>query len=107
MVVKNPCIDPAFVSIEKKPLPSDVSYTLLEGNRAFIHSPFELVTTTDSQALCGSITYTATFDGVPVSLETVPMSYDSESLKFMVFSDQSDHIGTHTITLSASLVNYP
>lgn len=77
--VKNPCFDPLYVSITPGNLPAG-KYTLFDGS---LSSPknvvksgsYTVVTSPIAHTLCGSVTYTATFDGAVIDLLTVPVRY--------------------------------
>ena len=57
---------------------------------------------------CGPITYEATFKGEVVNSKTLlPVAYDSSINTFTIYSEDFALIGTHTITVSAKLTNYP
>ena len=69
------------------------------------HSPFEV---SFNDAFCGPITYEATFKGEVVDSKTLlPVAYDSSINTFTIYSEDFALIGTHTITVSAKLTNYP
>jgi hypothetical protein len=91
LTIKNPCIDPSFAQISKTSLPQGLSYTLTskpqEDGYTFVHSPFVFETLPKSHGLCGSLSYSATFDGQPVDETSAPMRYDSELRTFTVFSE--------------------
>ena len=68
MTYKNPCIDPEFLTITHRPLPSGLVYTLFsEPNHdgySFTHDPFTVTAKYPSiETICGPIEYTATFEG--------------------------------------------
>ena len=48
LTLKNPCVDPNFVTIEKAALPTGLEYTLYdfdsEQGYTFTHDPFQIVT---------------------------------------------------------------
>ena len=108
VIFKNPCIDPEFVSISKVALPTGLAYALAstpnEGGYSFVHSPFELSV---SHSLCGSIAYSATFNSSPIDTSSSLMKYESGTRKFTIYSEDIADLGTHQITVSAYLTDYP
>ena len=68
LTLRNPCVDPLFVKIDKVLLPSDLTYALWEGDPGtgvqFSHDPY-LVSTTPlvGHSLCGEVDYAVLFDG--------------------------------------------
>ena len=112
--VKNPCYDPAYVSITTSPFPAGpFKYTLYSGFLAspiqiMSHSPYIVTTTPIVHTLCGSITYAATFMGVIADSTTLPpVAYDSSTNTFKIYSEDLFLIGTHTLSVSAKLATYP
>ena len=112
--VKNPCFDPAYVSITTSPFsPGPFKYTLYFGSSVsptsiVSHSPFSVTTTPIVHTLCGSITYAATFKGTVADSTTLPpVSYDANTNIFQIYSEDLSLIGTHTVTVSAILTTYP
>lgn len=82
--VKNPCIDPDFVSIQTVPLPSGLEYALFSfdatSRMEFSHSSFIVVTSPiASHTLCGPLSYEATFESTPIDSSTSPMAYNSDT----------------------------
>ena len=73
------------------------------------HAPFLLQTEPIQHSLCGSFTYSTSFMGVDRVLTplSIPMSYDSDSMTFKIYSELLDLIGDHQLTLSAHLTDYP
>ena len=110
--VKNPCIDPEFVSISQKELPIGEVYVLhnfkAQGGYTFTHAPFELVTNPIAHNLCGKLAYTAKFESEPIDAMTKPpMSYDTNTLSFVIYSEDLSLLGTRVITVAAHLEAYP
>ena len=63
--IKNPCIDPNYVTISPEPLPTGLTYDLYAFNRVkgykFTHMMNEVATVPFTHDLCGSIEYIAFF----------------------------------------------
>ena len=61
LTLRNPCIDPEFVTIEKSALPAGLEYTLYdfesEAGYKFTHEPFTIVTKPIEHNLCGELYY--------------------------------------------------
>ena len=60
--------------------------------------------------MCGGLTYTATFNGSPISTTTkssTGMAYDTMSLMFEIYSENFALLGDRNITVAAYLTNYP
>ena len=80
----------------------------LFGSFQIVHDPFTIVTSSFPNTLCGSLSYSATFDTTTIDTEsTGPITYDSDLLTFVLYSEDVNLIGSHTITLSAFLTDYP
>ena len=109
--VKNPCINPAFVTIDSKALPTGEEYTLHElkvtGGYSFTHTAFEIVTTPISHTLCGDLTYVATFESITINTTTKPpMEYDTATRIFTIYSEDFILVGTRSISVEAYLNDY-
>jgi hypothetical protein len=64
------------------PLPVDLQYILHDDGHTFAHDPFTIVTSPITLTLCGGLTYTATFNGSPIGIDTevsLGMAYDPSS----------------------------
>ena len=111
ILFKNPCTQEGMVVITKSQLPTELSYTLkshqAEGGLKLSHEPFFATSQTIDASLCGSLTYTATFGGQELSIDTTPMSYNTDRMEFSLFTDDASLVGQQTITLSAHLTEYP
>ena len=63
--LKNPCIDPAFLTIDTTALPIGETYSLLDyGSLAkyeFTHTNFMIIAAPEVLTLCGMLSYSATF----------------------------------------------
>ena len=57
--------------------------------------------------LCGDFITTATFDGSPLSLTSVPMSYDDATGTFSIYSEDEGLVGLKTVTIDSQLIEYP
>ena len=58
--------------------------------------------------MCGGLTYTATFEGVAIDpITKPPMSYDTLSKRFSIYSEDFSLLGDRTITVRAFLTEYP
>ena len=115
LTLKNPCIDPDFTTIQQVPLPVGEQYILHDyktaGGYTFTHDPFLTVTTPiPNHGLCGSISYTATFEGAAIDTTTKPpMAYDTDtaSRTFLIYSEDFGLLGDRTFTVAAFLSTYP
>ena len=112
--LRNPCIDPAYITINQVPLPVGEQYILHDfkvvGGYTFFHDPFDIVTLPFQHDLCGGLTYTATFNGSPIDTTTkaaTGMAYDTATQTFDIYSEDFALLGTRTITVAASLTTYP
>ena len=72
----------------------------------FSHTAFTVDTTPITHSLCGPITYSVTFDGVAIGLGSVPMTYDSTSNKWAIYSEDYTYLGMRPITVEAALTLY-
>ena len=70
LIVKNPCIDAAFLRIEKQPFLDFEAYTLFERETKYRHEPFKIVSSDETGALCGGLRYTGSVDGSVVGVDT-------------------------------------
>lgn len=103
--LKNPCLDPNFVSISSVAMLSPRSYT--DSTFAqWTHDPFQIVTQPISHQFCGSLAYTATYLGQEINSQTMPMGYTSDTLTFTFFSVDNLQ-GLFEFTLQAHLKNFP
>ena len=114
LTLRNPCIDPAYITINQVPLPVGEQYILHDfkavGGYTFTHTPFDIVTLPFQHSMCGGLTYTATFNGSPIDTTTkaaVGMAYDTATQTFDIYSEDFALLGTRTITVAASLTTYP
>ena len=113
--ISNPCFNPSFVSITSAALPTGSTYTLYANSIAspyslMTHTAWIVTTTPITHTLCGAITYTATFEGSPVStttISTVGVTYSSATRTFAIYSENLSLIGNNrAVTVSASLTSY-
>ena len=114
--IKNPCIDPTYVTIEKAVLLNQI-YELHEFDPVgyeFTHDPFVIKTLPFDHSLCGSLTYTSTFMTVDID-ETIavfadpmsdPVRYDQSTLTHAVYSEDFALLGLRPYTVKAFLTDY-
>ena len=109
--MKNPCIDPDYITIESRPLPTGLSYTLFSAPNGdglhFVHDPFSIVASASTKAVCGPLSHSTTFEGVTIDSDSDPMKYIDETHTYIIYSENEALIGSRAITLSAHLANYP
>ena len=113
LTLRNPCIDPAYIVINQKPLPASEQYILHDfksvGGYTFTHDAFEIVTSPFQHTLCGDLTYTATFDSQLIDTTTKPtigVSYDTSTLMFDIYLEDFSLLGDRTITVAAFLTDH-
>ena len=58
------------------------------------------MTSSFDSALCGAHTYTATYEGSPITESSSPVAYDPSTKEFTVFADDIGLVGPKTITIS-------
>ena len=116
VTIKNPCIDPAYVTITAPALFDNEDYTLYDGPEVFgAHGDFVIVTEPVSDhGLCGSLTLTAYYqpiaDGDYVTLvaDDHPVTYSSTDKVFTAESENLDLIGmTKYVKVIAQFSDYP
>ena len=113
LTLKNPCIDPAFVTFPQ-PAISSQQYELFEHDPTgfkFTHDPVSITTSPIVHTLCGAISYKSTFmtasiDGVDamVDYSQDPVGYDPASLTYTVYSEDASLYGQQELTVEAYLV---
>ena len=110
LTLKNPCVDPDFVSINKLPLPIGMQYELYDdepnAGYQFTHDPFTIKTLPFSHSLCGPIDHLVLFMGVQISpsaTATSPIKYDSLTHTFELYSEDFDLIGNQPIEIQGFL----
>ena len=107
--MKNPCIDPAFITITSVPL-QNTAYVLFEypgTGFTFSHDPFVITTQPFQHDMCGGLTYLATFMGNTITAATQPMNYDTATREFNIYAEPFSLIGLQTFTVKAHLTAYP
>ena len=108
--VLNPCLDTTYVWIEGT-TPSEQRYVILQASEfapyTFTHDALSIKTSPVVHTMCGDLITTATFDGSPLSLTSVPMGYDDVSGTFSIFSEDEGLVGQKTITIDSQLIEYP
>ena len=108
----NPCFDPNLVQIKPVALPIGMSYTLYANSPLLpfpilTHQAWSYTTTPIAHTLCGSIHYTATFEGNVADETTAQkITYSSDNRTFSMYSEDLDLIGFRTVTVSAFLTDY-
>ena len=91
------------------------SYTLYFNSLAspfsiITHSAWSYSTTPIAHTLCGTISYTATFEGSSVDTTTITsrnVVYNSNTRTFGIYSENFALIGTKTVTVFAYFTDYP
>ena len=74
LTLKNPCIDPNFVSISTLPQLRSY-YTLYDDALIYAHTPFTVTTYPSEHSLCGPLIYLPSMDGGLLTTVTYPISY--------------------------------
>ena len=100
--MKNPCVDPAFVTIDKVALPTGLEYDLYDFDESsgftFVHDPF--VGTTMplvSHTLCGDVDFNVWFEGDLVTDSTRPLKYDTLTRNFDLYSEDPLLVGFRSL----------
>ena len=84
LTAKNPCVNTNFVTIQGQSL-NPLMYTLDTGPKTFAppHAEFLVNTVPITHTLCGSLTYSATYDGNPINNPTdKPLGYNPSTREF-------------------------
>ena len=94
------------------PLPlNPIQYTIDSGSftQSPPHSEFSVDTVPITHSLCGDLTYSATYDGNPISSPTdQPLGYNPTSREFIAeTTDDSLHGITKTYKVKAEFANWP
>ena len=71
------------------------------------HDAFTLATSPIVHTLCGDFTYEATFQGAAINPTTSPVTYDTATRSFSVYSEDFDLIDAHPFTIHAFLTDHP
>ena len=58
------------------------------------HTPFTINTTPNPHTLCGDLTYEATFMGTALDTNTSPVSYDTATRSYAIYSEDFGLIGS-------------
>ena len=96
LTIKNPCVDPNFVSITPVSLKDQIyELTTMAPGFEWIHDAFEVTTVPTTHTFCGDINYSATFMGNVVDSTTSPLSYDSATRTFSIYTEDTLLIGVH------------
>lgn len=89
--LKNPCIDPAFVTVEAAELPGGLEYALYDFDPdlgfKFVHEAFTVKTEPFIHELCGDIAYKASFAGEKIGSTSPDVRYDEVTRTFEVYSE--------------------
>ena len=106
---KNPCIDPAYVSIAAPTL-DDQDYIINSGNKDFtVHDAPVVTYNPEAHTLCGTIKAVGKFDGdlIP-STGADPVAYDPANRQFSVDTDDDSYDGTtKQYSVIYSFTDYP
>ena len=108
--LRNPCIDPTYVTIISSPNLTYQTYVLfdLEPNGLlWTESPFTIDPDPLAATLCGNLSLTATFNGGVITSTSTPLSFDETTNQFALYSEDFTLLGTQVYSLQASLINYP
>jgi len=91
--LQNPCIDPMYVTIQSEALPVGETYILHDTRHDFAHSSFTVITNPFAHSLCGDLAYTTTFVGATIDLISDPMTYDTTTRTFSLYSEDFNLLG--------------
>ena len=67
----------------------------------FAHSSFTVITNPFAHSLCGDLAYTTTFVGATTDLTSDPMTYDTTTRTFSLYSEDFNLLGMQPITVQA------
>lgn len=110
----NPCINPAYVTIKAPTLLNQV-YELYEFDPIgfqFTHSAFTIETVPIVHTLCGTVSYSSTFDGNDITDTSQPVGYHASNRTHDVYSeslaliDTTDGQNLKPYTVTAYLTSY-
>lgn len=110
--ISNPCIDLDFVQINKEALPMGLTYALWDYEPVpdgfkFTHDPFTVSTQPFDHELCGEVRYKVYFEGRLLSKTSAPLSYDTLTRQFEIYSEDWNLIGFHSIEVEGYFVDHP
>ena len=77
LTLKNPCIDPKYLSIDPVPMPTGLTYELYEFNITgfkWNHDPFVVKTVPIMHSLCGNLVYNCTWEEALINPAVAPLS---------------------------------
>ena len=98
------------MTIDIPSLPTGTEYILYDQSQAapfdFSHTEFTVTTFPFQHALCGALTYEATFEGSQIGETTAPMTYDEGTNTFTIYSEDYSLLGLQDITVEAHLTDY-
>lgn len=122
LTVKNPCINPDYYLITgyKDPDTDSVEYALRSDRSQPIIDFFQFDTVMSSSRLsgiCGQTEYVSTYDSQTtppfddassiITLSSKPMWAGWNQQMLYLYTGNSDELGTHTVTMTKRLVEYP
>ena len=111
ILYKNPCIDPAFVSIGWTNVNlENKEYNVYAPEVTWTHGAFTIEMTPITHTLCGLLTIAVTFDGNAIDETSTPMGYEKAGAvrQFNLQTDDIAYIDTSKeYSITASLENYP
>ena len=89
----NPCFDTDFVEIVA---PTLLNYDYIVFSTALLktHPAFTVNFSPEVHALCGVLSYSATFDSGAVTTTSKPFAYFDDQLEIVLYSEDSDLIDT-------------
>ena len=113
VIVKNPCIDPAYVTIGQAVL-LDKIYELYENDPVgfqFTHDEFTINTVPIAHTLCGGLTYESRFDGTLVDNDEKLSLYSfgamlkcTEPERLVAFAERREYISLYCWVLMMSII---
>ena len=110
ITIKNPCLDPDFLTIEAATLPN-FTYILhdeSEEGTTFVHPPFTVVAEDSVREICGDLEYSLT-EGLNGGALDPYLTYTPEERKVMIYSEDRDLLenSPYEYEIVASLKEYP
>ena len=105
LTLRNPCIDPDYITILKLPIFREM-YTLFdEMEWAYPTNTYE--TRPIGHSLCGGLSNSVIFIDESLTLDSAPISYDISENRSKMYSEDFSLLGEHTLTYRAHLTDYP
>ena len=112
--LKNPCVDPEFVNIlPEVPQLTTITYKIGDPEGLYDGVSFQITASKAVLQICGNLALKAEFDGVDITNESNPLSYDPASNTFAIFTEDNQYVqmpgssNMYPYTLIACLANYP